>query len=167
MKNNHEMGKKPTAKKQAIQVHPEHTERCKATRKTNQKKENSVITNTKHVQATCCHFIAQLCLLQKGQGAVICHHCPACGCYWPLFKTTTLEVSHMKFNKNNPTVPKNNHRDEKRNTCWASLLFKVGAEQSEGSSGARGGRGALLTRFHRSLRSSLVVVWDSCRHAEL
>lgn len=39
-------GKKNNSKKQAIQVHPEHTERCKATGKTNQKKENSVITIT-------------------------------------------------------------------------------------------------------------------------
>lgn len=39
-------GKKNNSKKQAIQVHPGHTERCKATGKTNQKKENSVITNT-------------------------------------------------------------------------------------------------------------------------
>lgn len=48
MKNNHEMEKKPTAKKQAIQVHPEHTERCKATRKTNQKRKTqwSQIQNT-------------------------------------------------------------------------------------------------------------------------
>lgn len=143
---------KNNSKKQARQVRLEHTERCKATGQTNQKVESSVTTNPKHVQATSSHFIAQLCLLQKRQGAasmsaprnhfpslgkvpvlkytttdlikswkvitlilgttisykpltVICHHCPACGCYWPLFKTTTLEVSHMEFNKNNPTVP--------------------------------------------------------------
>ena len=47
------------------------------------------------------------------------------------------------------------------------LLFEVGAEQSEGSSGAGGGRGALLPRFHRSLRSSLVVVQGGRRHVGL
>lgn len=109
--------KKPTAKKTGNTSTPIAHRKVQSNSKNQPEKENSVITNTKHVQATSCHFIAQLCLLQKGQGAVICHHCPACGCYWPLFKTTTLEVSHMKFNKNNPTVPKNNHRDEKRNTC--------------------------------------------------
>lgn len=77
--------------------------------------------NHKQVQATSCHFIAQLCLLQKRQGAVICHHCPACGCYWPLFKTTKLEVSHMEFNKNNPTVPKTTTMT--RNGTHAELAY--------------------------------------------
>lgn len=44
------------------------------------------------------------------------------------------------------------------------LLFKVGAEQPEGGPAAGGGRGGLLPRFHRSLRSRLVIVPDSRRH---
>lgn len=101
MKNNHEMEKKTTAKNRQYKY-------TLSTQKGAKQLEKGKLSdhNHKHVQATSCHFIAQLCLLQKRQGAVICHHCPACGCYWPLFKTTKLEVSHMEFNKNNPTVPK-------------------------------------------------------------
>lgn len=47
----------------------------------------------------------------------------------------------------------------------ADLLFEVGAEQSKGSSGAAGGRGGLLSGFHGSLRSSLVIVRDARRHS--
>lgn len=59
-----------------------------------------------------------------------------------------------------------NNVDRGRDTCSASLLFEVSAEKSKGSSGAGGGRGALLTRFHGSLRSSLVIVQDARRHAQ-
>lgn len=46
----------------------------------------------------------------------------------------------------------------------ADLLFEVGAEKSKGSSGVAGGRGALLSSFHGSLRSSLVIIRDARRH---
>lgn len=102
-KNNHEMEKKQQQKTGNTSTPWAHR---KVQSNWKNQPEKGKLSDHKHVQATSCHFIAQLCLLQKRQGAVICHHCPACGCYWPLFKTTKLEVSHMEFNKNNPTVPK-------------------------------------------------------------
>lgn len=71
---------------------------------------------------------------------------------------------HLKGHHNCSTSAQTHNVNSRRNSCKASLLFEVGAEESEGSSGAGGGRGALLTRFHGSLRSSLVVVQDRRRH---
>lgn len=54
---------------------------------------------------------------------------------------------------------------EEQTVFVSNSLLKVGAEEAEGGSGAGGGRGGLLPRFHRSLRRcSLIVVQDSGRH---